>query len=53
MSATEIVSVKQAAEYLSVPESMVLRMIGDGRLAGYVDLWPSSTPRLRPVRGRR
>lgn len=35
---SEFVTIAEAADYLSMSESLVRRMIGDGRLIGYVDL---------------
>jgi hypothetical protein len=38
MTAPKFVTVEQAAQHLSVSRSLMLRMVRDGRLVGYVDL---------------
>jgi hypothetical protein len=49
MTAPEFVTVEQAADHLSMSRSLVLRMVRDGRLTGYINM-SEIDARLRPIR---
>jgi len=48
MTDPKFVTVEQAAQHLSVSRSLMLRMVRDGRLVGYVDL-AQADAKVRPV----
>ena len=51
MTAPEFATVEQAADHLSVSRALMLRMVRDGRLAGYVDL-AEVDAKVRPITPR-